>query len=48
LINAVLSSISVYYMTSFTLSKWVVRRIDRIHINFLWVGNEEDLNGWED
>jgi hypothetical protein len=41
LINSVLSSIPIYYMTSFTLSKWVVKRIDRIRRNFLWAGSEE-------
>jgi hypothetical protein len=45
LINAVLSSIPVYYMTSFTLSKWAVRCIDRIRRNFLWAGTEEAQAG---
>lgn len=38
LVNSVLSSIPVYYMTSFTLSKWAIKKIDRIRRNFLWKG----------
>jgi hypothetical protein len=28
-------------MTAFTLSKWAIKRIDRIRRNFLWKGSEE-------
>jgi hypothetical protein len=35
LVNSVLSSILTYHMTVFPLSKWVVKRIDRIRRNFL-------------
>jgi hypothetical protein len=41
LINSVLSSIPVYYMTSFTLSKWAIKCIDWTRRNFLWSGTEE-------
>jgi mannosylglycoprotein endo-beta-mannosidase len=45
LINSVLSSVPVYHMTSFTLSKWAIKRIDRIRRNFLWAGSEEARAG---
>jgi hypothetical protein len=45
LINSVLSSVPVYHMTSFTLSMWAIKRIDRIRKNFLWVGSEEARAG---
>jgi hypothetical protein len=32
-------------MTVFPLSKWTVKRIDRIHRNFLWHGYEEPRRG---
>lgn len=35
LVNAVLSNMPVYYMTSDSLSKWGVRKIDIIRRNFL-------------
>lgn len=36
LVNMVLSSIPIYFMTSFALPKWVLNRIDRMRRNFLW------------
>ena len=45
LVNSVLSSIPVYHMTSFPLSKWAVRRIDRIRRNFLWKGADDARKG---
>jgi mannosylglycoprotein endo-beta-mannosidase len=45
LVNSVLNSIPVYYMTSFPLSKWVIKRIDRIRRNFLWKGKDNPRTG---
>lgn len=36
LINSVLSSIPVYFMSSFLLPKWVINRLDKIQRRFLW------------
>jgi hypothetical protein len=35
LVNSVLTTIVIYHMSVFTLSKWVIKRIDRIRQNFL-------------
>jgi mannosylglycoprotein endo-beta-mannosidase len=45
LVNSVLSSMLVYYMTSFPLSKWAIKRIDRIRRNFLWKGKDDQRRG---
>lgn len=45
LVKAVLSAIPTYYMTVFSLSKWAIKRIDRIRRNFLWKGSEEARGG---
>jgi len=45
LVNSVLSSIPVYHMTSFPLSKWAIKRIDRIRRNFLWKGADDARKG---
>jgi hypothetical protein len=39
LVNVVLSNIPVYYMTSNALSKWAVKKIDKIRRNFLYKGD---------
>ena len=44
LMNAVLSAIPIYYMGSFVLPKWVIKRIDRIRRSFLW-GQSEGRRG---
>jgi hypothetical protein len=36
LLNVILSSIPVYYLSCFQLPKWVLRRIDKIQRDFLW------------
>ncbi|CAN6230203.1 unnamed protein product [Urochloa humidicola] len=45
LVNAVLTSIPVYHMTSFPLSKWAIKKIDRIRRNFLWKGSDDPRKG---
>jgi hypothetical protein len=45
LVNSVLTSIPVYHMTSFPLSKWAIKRIDRIRRNFLWKGHDDPRRG---
>jgi hypothetical protein len=45
LINAVLTSMSVYHMTFFPLTKWAIKRIDRIRRNFLWKGSDDPRRG---
>jgi hypothetical protein len=35
LINSILSVVVIYHMTVFSLSKWVIKKIDRIRRNFL-------------
>jgi hypothetical protein len=45
LVNLVLSSIVIYHMTAFHLSKWAIKRIDKICMNFLWIGSEDALGG---
>jgi hypothetical protein len=41
LVNSVLSAAVNYHMTAFPLSKWAMRKIDKIRRNFLWQGSEE-------
>lgn len=36
LVNSVLSSLPIYFMASFILPKWVIKRIDKIRRRFLW------------
>jgi hypothetical protein len=45
LVNSVLSSIVIYHMSMFQLSKWAIRRIDKIRCNYLWRGTEEARGG---
>jgi hypothetical protein len=45
LANWVISSIVVYHMIVFTLSKWAIKKIDRIQRNFLWQGSENARGG---
>lgn len=40
LVNSVLSAIPIYFMSSFLLPKWVIKRLDRIRRRFLWGQNE--------
>jgi hypothetical protein len=41
LINSVLSAVVLYHITVFPLSKWSIKKIDKIRRNFLWHGSEE-------
>uniref|UniRef100_A0A453A0P5 Reverse transcriptase zinc-binding domain-containing protein n=1 Tax=Aegilops tauschii subsp. strangulata TaxID=200361 RepID=A0A453A0P5_AEGTS len=41
LINAVLTSITTYYLTMFAPSKWLIKRIDKLRRGFLWRGEDE-------
>jgi hypothetical protein len=45
LVNSVLSSVVIYHITVFPLSKWAIKKIDRIRHNFLWQGAEEPRRG---
>jgi hypothetical protein len=45
LINSVLSVVVIYHMTDFPLSKWAIKKIDRLRMNFLWHESEEPRNG---
>ncbi|KAJ3672310.1 hypothetical protein LUZ60_007031 [Juncus effusus] len=50
LINSVLSSLSVYYLSVFKFPKWVIKEMDKIRQNFLWKGNKEkgyNLINWK-
>jgi hypothetical protein len=45
LVNSVLSSMVIYHMTVFPLSKWAIKKIDRTRCTFLWQGAEEPWRG---
>jgi hypothetical protein len=45
LVQSVLSSIPTYHMSVFTLSKWKIKKIDRIKRNFLWKGSDDARTG---
>jgi hypothetical protein len=45
LVNSVLTSVPVYHMTSFPLSKWAITRIDRIRRKFLWTRRDDPRRG---
>jgi hypothetical protein len=45
LVNSVLSSVVTYHMIVSPLSKWAIRRIDKIRHNFLWHGSKEERKG---
>jgi hypothetical protein len=40
-----LSSIVLYHMTVFQLSKWAIKKIDKIKRQFLWHGPDEHQRG---
>ncbi|XP_078150208.1 uncharacterized protein LOC144545516 [Carex rostrata] len=42
LINATLSAMPIYFMSTFMLPKWVLKRIDKIRRKFLWHGHKEN------
>ena len=41
LVNSVLSSMPVYFLTVFYLKKWALKKIDKIRRAFLWNGTSE-------
>ncbi|RLM65542.1 uncharacterized protein C2845_PM16G03340 [Panicum miliaceum] len=45
LVSSILSSIPTYHLTVFPLSKWAIKRIDRIRRNFLWRGEDVARGG---
>jgi hypothetical protein len=45
LVNSVLSSVVLYYITVFPLSKWIIKKIDKIRRGFLWHGNDDVRRG---
>jgi hypothetical protein len=45
LVNSVLTSVVLYHMMVFSLSKWAIRRIDNIRQGFLWQGSENAQGG---
>jgi hypothetical protein len=45
LINSVLSFVVTYHMIVFPLSKWAIKKIDKIRRNFLWHGSEDTRKG---
>lgn len=45
LINSVLSTISVNWMSVFKLPAWVIHDIDKIRRDFLWKGPDLSSNG---
>lgn len=40
--NSVLSAIPTYWMSIFRLPNWVIKEIDRIRMDFLWMGPDID------
>lgn len=51
MINAVLTSLPMFFMSIFNLPKWVIREIDKVRKKFLWHGEISDRNwymiAWE-
>jgi hypothetical protein len=45
LVNSVLPSTVIYHMTTFQLSKWAIKQIDKICRNFLWTGSKDARGG---
>jgi hypothetical protein len=45
LVNSVLSAVVLYHMTVSPLSKWVIKKIDKIRRNFLWHGSDDARRG---
>jgi len=45
LLNAVLTSIPVHFLTVFAINKWAIKRIDKIRRSFLWKGSAEANGG---
>jgi len=45
LVRSVFSSIPTYHVTAFPLSKWAIKKINRIRRNFLWKGADGPRSG---
>jgi len=45
LLNAVLTSIPMHFLTVFAINKWAIKRIDKIRRSFLWKGSAEANGG---
>jgi hypothetical protein len=45
LLNSVLTSMSIHFMTVFSLKKWAIKKIDKIQRGFLWKGSAEANGG---
>jgi hypothetical protein len=45
LVNSVLSVVVLYHMSVFQLSKWAIKRIDKIRHSFLWQGSDNVRGG---
>ena len=45
LLNTVLTSLPVYFLTVFNPKKWMIKKIDRIRRGFLWNGTSEAQGG---
>lgn len=41
LINSMLTSMATYFLTSFAVDKWTIKKMEKIQHNFLWNGDEE-------
>lgn len=41
LINYMLTSMATYFLTSFAVDKWTIKKMEKIQHNFLWNGDEE-------
>lgn len=44
MLNAMLSTLPLYYMSFFMLPRWVIQKLDRIRRPFLWNGVEESMS----
>ena len=45
MVNAVLTSIPVHFLTVFALNKWAIKKIDKLRRGFLWKGAAEANGG---
>jgi hypothetical protein len=45
LLNSVLSAIPIYMLTIFQLRKWAIKRIDKIHMDFMLKSKNDDAKG---
>ena len=46
LLNSILSSLPIYYMSVLKLPQWVLSEIDKIRRRFLWHGAADQVNGY--